>query len=72
MENVKKHTTRIKIKFNRESREKEGKIKGYIDITKIDKFIYAKEGIRLIDAIAGKCPDIALKLVEIILSISDK
>ena len=74
MKNEKRNTTKTELKFIRVSRRIETK-KRKMDIDKltiIDKKIYAKDGIRLIDAITEICPGIAIKLVQILLNLTDK
>ncbi len=72
MENRKKHTTR-KIKVIREVIVKESDTEIiYSDLIKIKEELSDNEGIHLIDAIMEKCPAIVLKLLEILLTISDK
>lgn len=72
MGNLKKRTVRKKLKFRQEFREKKQWGTIYIRLTEIDKKINNEKGIGLIEAIAVKCPDIALKLIQILLSLSDK
>ena len=72
MQNLKKRTVRKKVKFSQEFRGKKQWGTIYIRLTEIDKEINDEKGIRLIDAITEKCPGIALKLVQILLSLSDK
>jgi hypothetical protein len=73
MKTEKKHTTRKKIKVIREVIVKEGDTKIiYRDLIKIDEKLSDNEGIHLIDAIMEKCPAIVLKLLELLLTISDK
>jgi hypothetical protein len=71
---VKKEKYTREVKIIQETLEQDSKTNLFFieQLTKIDEEIYAKEGIHLIDAIKEKCPNIALKLVEILMSLSNK
>jgi hypothetical protein len=72
MKNLRKRTFRKKLKVYQEFEGIKQWVTIYIRLTEIDKKINDEKGIRLIEVIAGKCPDIALKLVQILLNLSDK
>lgn len=72
MKNLRKRTFRKKLKVYQEFEGIKQWVTIYIRLTEIDKKINDEKGIRLIEAIAEKCPDIALKLIQILLSITDK
>ena len=73
MENKKKHTARKKIKASKEVIVTDPGITiKYSELIKIDIKLSDSENIHLIDAIMEKCPIIALKLIQILLTLSDK